>query len=168
MNVQQLARRAFTSVEVLVKAASYVGIAALLVMMLLTVADVLLRYVFNSPIFGGMEITESLLVTLSFISIAYCSVVDGQVKMEILVGHLPGRAQRAVEAFGYLLLLALMGPMTGLFIPEALYMQRVGEESGLLGIPAYPFYWVAAVCCLLVTLVLLRNLVGALFRLVKP
>jgi len=167
MKSRGLAQRVLKIIDIVIKSGAYVGIAVLISMMLLTVSDVFLRYVFNHPIMGGMEITESMLITLSFLAIAYCALEDGNVKMDYLVRRLPLKGHLALEIFGYIFCLALTVSMTCLYIPLAMYMQRVGEMSETLGIPAYPFYLVMFFACLMLSCVLLVKLVKSVHRLVK-
>jgi TRAP-type C4-dicarboxylate transport system permease small subunit len=46
---------------------NYLGVGVLTIMMLLTVSDVLLRFVFNRPILGTLELTEYMMVPVVYI-----------------------------------------------------------------------------------------------------
>jgi len=82
------------------------GVAAsaiLLAMMLLTVVDVVARYVFNRPLRGAFEITELMLLVLIFAGLPLVSFTDEHAVMDFIDRVLGPRAQRglvrAVQAF---------------------------------------------------------------------
>jgi TRAP-type transport system small permease protein len=76
--------------------------AILLAMMLLTVLDVVGRYVFNRPVRGAFEITELMLVVLIFAGLPLVSYADEHAVMDFIDRLLaPGRRRtlrRAVQA----------------------------------------------------------------------
>ncbi|MBP6816434.1 MAG: TRAP transporter small permease, partial [Burkholderiaceae bacterium] len=67
----------------------------LLVMMLLTFADVLGRYVFNTPLRGAFEITELALLSLIFAGLPLVSRADEHVTMDF-IDKILGRSARAL------------------------------------------------------------------------
>jgi TRAP-type C4-dicarboxylate transport system permease small subunit len=76
--------------------------AVLLAMMLLTVADVVGRYVFRRPVRGAFEVTELMLVVLIFAGLPLVSFADEHAVMDFIDRVLGPRArrrlQRAVQA----------------------------------------------------------------------
>jgi TRAP-type C4-dicarboxylate transport system permease small subunit len=154
-------------IAVIIKGGAYAGMTVLILMMLITVAEVILRYAFNRPIFGSIEIVSSMLVTVAFLSIAYCALEDGNVNMDYIVSRLPPRGQRAFEITGYILCLALTIPMTCRYLPEVFYAHRIRLSSEVLDIPAFPFYIIIFFSCLMLSLVLLIKLVKSVAGLVK-
>lgn len=71
--------------------------------MCLVVANVLLRYLFNAPIAGTLELTEGALPLIIFLSLALTQYQGGHIKVVLLTQRLPARAQRIL---GVLALLA--------------------------------------------------------------
>ncbi|MYE82694.1 MAG: TRAP transporter small permease [Gammaproteobacteria bacterium] len=69
-------------------------------LMLLGVVQIVLRTVFNAPIFGYIDVVEVAMVGFAVLSIAFVQRVGGHVRMEMLVGKLAGRAKWLVEALG--------------------------------------------------------------------
>ena len=55
----------------------------LVALMAYTVIDVLLRYVFNRPFRGSLEITEFAMALIVFLGIAYCGWLGGHVAVDI-------------------------------------------------------------------------------------
>jgi len=60
------------------------GVAALNAMMLLVVADVILRKYFAAPIRGALEITEILMGFVVFLGLAFCAAKDEHVVIDIV------------------------------------------------------------------------------------
>ena len=59
------------------------GAILLVLMMLLTFADVIGRYFFNSPIDGAFEVTELMLATLLYCGLPLISLRDGHVTVDL-------------------------------------------------------------------------------------
>ena len=70
------------------------------VLMLLGVVQIVLRTVFNAPIFGYIDIVEVLMVGFAVLSIAFVQRLGGHVRMEMLVLRLAGRPKWLLEALG--------------------------------------------------------------------
>jgi TRAP-type transport system small permease protein len=80
------------------RADAVLGIAAsalLLMMMVLTFADVVARYLINHPIRGAFEITELTLLMLIFAGLPLVSHADEHVTMDFIDRILPPRARMA-------------------------------------------------------------------------
>lgn len=84
----------------------------IMVTMLLTSADVIGRYVFNSPIIGAYGISEVIMVGIVFLGIAYVQSVKGHVQVEVVTSWLSPRAQVTIDTFAYTLALVILALMT--------------------------------------------------------
>ena len=87
------------------RADALLGVAAsaiLLAMMLLTVVDVVARYVFSRPVRGAFEVTELMLVVLIFAGLPLVSFAEEHAVMDFIDRVTGARTQRglrrAVEA----------------------------------------------------------------------
>ena len=69
-------------------------------LMLLGVAQIVLRTVFRSPIFGYIDIVEVSMVGFAVLAIAFVQRVGGHVRMELVVARFRGRALWIAEAVG--------------------------------------------------------------------
>ncbi|MBW1799974.1 MAG: TRAP transporter small permease [Deltaproteobacteria bacterium] len=76
----------------------YVCAGVLLAMLLLGIADVMGRYLFNRAIVGTLEIFEIMMPALVLLSLAYTQQVKAHVTVDILCSHLPPRL-RTIVAF---------------------------------------------------------------------
>ena len=84
-------------------------------LMLLGVAQIVLRTVFDAPIFGYIDVVEVSMVGFAVLSIAYVQRVGAHVRMEILVARLSGRWLWLTEMLGT----ALAAFIVGVLIPYA-------------------------------------------------
>ncbi len=84
-------------------------------LMLLGVAQIVLRTVFESPIFGYIDIVEVSMVGFAILSIAFVQRTGAHVRMEILVARLRGRWLWLTEMAGT----AVAAFIVGVLIPYA-------------------------------------------------
>ena len=71
--------------------------AILLAMMLLTVVDVVARYIFKRPVRGAFEVTELMLLVLIFAGLPLVSFADEHALMDFIDRLLGARALRVLE-----------------------------------------------------------------------
>ena len=144
-----------------------IGGFILAAMMFLTAADVFLRYIFNRPISGAIELNENMLVMLVFFSIAYTAVQKGHVRVELLVARLPMKAQIIIDSLSGILALSLSILITWQSVALALEKVEQGLTTAVLFVPVYPFIFMAAFGAGLLSLVLLTDLIRSLRRVVQ-
>lgn len=145
-----------------VRRVSYLAAAILVAMMMITVADVFLRFALNRPILGSTEIVEFMMVSLAFLTISWCVLEKGHVRMDIFVTRFKPRVQAMFEIASYIFCLVLYVPITWRYIPETMENWRMGETSIVLQIPTHPFYFIVIIGCGMVCLALLSNLLKTL------
>lgn len=145
------------------KVCNLLGMLTLVTMMLLTVADVILRYIFNSPISGGTEITELMMVCL-FLGVPFCTRQGQAIKMELIVGRLSKRIQGFLDALTDCIGLVALIFLTRSLFEEMLYTHEALIGSTVLDIPNYPFYGVLTFAVGLLCLVLLEKIVQHLIK----
>lgn len=148
--------------------ASGLGIVFMVAMLLLTVGDVFLRFVFNRPVLGSVEITEYLMVGTGFLGIAWCAAKGGHVGVDLIVSHLPPRVQAAIDSVTCLLSLGVVPLVAWQAFVQAGYAKAENMQSDLLDIPAYPFYLIVGIAYVLFSLVLINTFVRFVTKAVKP
>ena len=74
-----------------------IGCIALMVLTLLTVADVIGRYVFNHPIKGTIEISQQLMAYVFFFGLAHTLVKGVHVRVTIALDRFPHRLRMIAE-----------------------------------------------------------------------
>ncbi|MBO6724836.1 MAG: TRAP transporter small permease [Rhizobiaceae bacterium] len=81
--------------------------ATILAIMLVAVANILGRKLFNIPVPGFIDWMEQSVPIIAFLGIAFCQRLGGHIRMDLLVGRLRGRVLYAAEWFGVLAILVL-------------------------------------------------------------
>jgi len=66
--------------------------------------DLALRYFFNAPLLWGTEVTEILLLYITFLGAAWVFKEDGHVVVDVLVGKTSGKQKKILMAFSYTLI----------------------------------------------------------------
>lgn len=121
------------------KVLTVIAATALTLMMFLTATDVALRYFFNSPISGALELVEFLMAIIVPFSVAYCALEKSHVAVELIVDHFPKNVKSichfciTLPSIAFILLLSWQNY---LYIAET-YDSNL--TSAVLHIPAYPF-----------------------------
>jgi TRAP-type C4-dicarboxylate transport system permease small subunit len=133
------------------------GIAVTL-MMLLTVADVLLR-AGDHPIIGTYEIVALLLAVVIGFGIPQVSLDRGHVYMEFLLEKLPRRSRDVMNTATRVLCLILFAFMGLNLFTVGAGFRASGEVSPTTQLPFYPVAYGIAICCLLECCVFLFDIV---------
>lgn len=141
--------------------------AAIILMMLLTCADVCLRLL-RHPIPGTYEMVGFLGTVIISFSLAYTSIQKGHIAVEVLVEKLPRRVQLGIETVTSLIGAALFSLVTWQSLIYASDMRLSGEVSVTLTMPIYPFIYGIAAGSALLFLVLLTDGLRSAMRVVKP
>lgn len=142
---------------------NYAACLAVVVMMLLSCADVALR-LFGKPIPGTYEMVGFLGSAVVSFSLAYTSLQRGHVAVELLYEKLPLRAQILLDVAGNLISAALFGLVSWQSLLYGLDLRRSGEVSLTLQMPIHPFVHGIALGCFLLALVLLVDLIKSIRR----
>lgn len=116
---------------------SFVSTGAVIVVMLATTADSAGRYLFSRPISGVVESTDSLLVVMVFMALAYAQVLKQHVSAGILVQHFRPEVQRAIDIFNQVVLILLLAVLTMATTQSAYDSFRTGEIQWNLPYPMW-------------------------------
>lgn len=116
--------------------------AIIFALMVYTVLDVVLRYVFNAPFRGSLEMTQFAMSAIVFLGLAHCGWTGGHVAVDILERSLTQPGLRWVPA-----LLSLVG--AAVFVAIAWYslqeaLATLHRVSNMLRWPHYPFLLLTA------------------------
>ncbi len=130
-------------------------------MMLLTFVDVVLRYIFNSPLRGSFEVTELMMVVLIFAGLPLVSRHDEHVTMDFLDHAVPRRWRRALRAFAHVACGAMLLGVGWLMWERASKVAQYGDATAALKIALAPFGYVMA---LLIFVTAVIHLVMAFVR----
>jgi len=144
-----------------------VGIFIILLMMLLTTTDVFLRYLFNRPILGTVELTEFMMLIIVSFGLAYTQVNKGHIFVELIVSKFSPKTRAIIESLGYFLCLIIYLLIVWQTLVQADVQRIHGVKTGALEIPKYPFYIILAFGFGLLSFVFLVDLIDSLNRLIK-
>ena len=123
------------------KVFGYAAAFFLAAMMLLTVADVALRALFNHPIRGSFELVELGLACTVFLALPAVFLRDENLIVDAIDYMVRPQVVRALDLVGACLSLALLAVMLLQMIPLALEMREFGDVTADLSIPKI-YYWI--------------------------
>ena len=124
------------------------GVAAsaiLLAMMLLTVVDVVARYLFNRPIAGAFEVTELLLLVLIFAGLPLVTYADEHALMDFIDRLLGPRGTAALERGVQALCAAVMFLLAWLVWLKADRIWAYRDATDVLRVVYGPFVYFMAI-----------------------
>jgi len=148
----------FNTLKSLSKALNFMAGIALTFMMLLTVADVLLR-AGGHPIIGTFEIVALSLALVIGFGIPQVSLDKGHVYMDLLLGKLSKRGKNVMNTSTRVLCLILFAFLGYNLFNVGARFHASGEVSATIKIPFYPVAYGVAVCCLLECCVFIFDIV---------
>jgi TRAP-type C4-dicarboxylate transport system permease small subunit len=143
---------------------SRVGCAALFFMVILTVVDVIGRYVFNAPILGAFEMTEFLVLILVFSFLGYAQAKKSHVTVDILFDRFPGKLKTIVTIFNYLLCIVIIFIIAWMGFEKGIETFHTGEKPLNLAIPNWPFVFFLSFGSAVMCIEFIRNIIKVLNR----
>jgi TRAP-type C4-dicarboxylate transport system permease small subunit len=129
--------------------------AAILLMMVLTCADVFLRYFFNAPIEGALDLTQMLMVVVVFFALAYCGWTGGHIVVDLLREMIPAKILVPLAIVVNAVGAAAMLTIAWQSIVTAQGYMDTGETPMTLLVPKYPFILIVSFGALTYAIVLL-------------
>ena len=136
----------------------------LLLLMVYTVADVVLRYGFNRPFSGSLEFTEFMMVLIVFLAIAYTGWTGGHIAVDLFESALNRPWLRFLPAVISFAGALLFGVIAWQVTVETIAV--LPQVSNMLRWPHYPFRFTVAFGSTIFALVMLVQGMSALTR--KP
>lgn len=142
---------------------NWFSMATVACMMLLITADVVAKQIFGSPIDGCYEVCQLILSTLVFSSWAYVQTVHAHIHVTMFVSKFPQKLR--FLSFG---ITAVVSAATMAIATVAVYYQIIDkfhsrECTGVLMLPYWPFYIFELLAFGLLSVVLLRDAVKAIW-----
>lgn len=153
-------------VQRLARSINWIAAISIMGMMLLTTADVILRY-FRHPIPGTYEIVGFLGSIAVGFALASTSVQKGHVAVSILFERFSTKSQSLIETANSLLAACFFSLLTWQCVLLADDLRRSGEVSLTLEMPFYPFVYGIAAGCAVLTLVLISDFLVFLIKLAR-
>jgi TRAP-type C4-dicarboxylate transport system permease small subunit len=146
--------------------AAWVAAFALPAMMLLTCSDVILRYL-GHPILGSFEIMRFLGAAVAGLAIAYTQILRGHISIEFIVSRFPPRTQAVIDSIIHLFSLSVFAVLAWQCSAHGTRLWELGQVSDTLQMPYFPFLYLVAFGCAMMSLVLLLDFISSSARLVR-
>jgi len=139
------------------------GIAAVALgfMILLTVADVILRY-FKKPIVGTYEMVGLSGAVIIGFSLPFTSLMKGHVNVDFLTMKLSAKGRKILGFVTKCLGIVLFLIIGWNLILQGMDFHKVGEVTPTRHLPIYPVLYGIGICCFLESLALLCDVVKIL------
>lgn len=135
--------------------------AFILIMTLLTTADVIMRYVFNSPIKGNYELQPMLLIGVVYLATASVQSRRGHISLDLITSHVSGVNQSTLSLFSDIVFLAFSALITWQFALATWKAWVIKDYfMGLVHFPLWPPYLIITFGCGLLSLRLIEGIVN--------
>jgi TRAP-type C4-dicarboxylate transport system permease small subunit len=144
---------------------TYLSTGVILFMMVYIVAEVVLRYGFNSPQPGHLEGSELLLPIIVFFAVSYTQARNGHIGMTLVIDSLPVTWRRALEMLTFVLSLLVCAVLAYF---GAKYAFQLYEYDDVTMTPPYWRTWPSAAAISLGYLMLAMRMVLQFLRLMNP
>ncbi len=147
-----------------IKAIESIGIAALFLIMFITLFDVIGAKMFLAPIFGSLDIVMLIQVVAISFTTAAALMAGKHVHVELFLPYLPKSLRSGVIATVHILGVTLFVLISLNLFRYGYRLQETGEVSPTAHIAIYPFAYGAAVAFIPICIELLLRTVRVLFR----
>ena len=145
------------------KATNWVGGVILVMMMLLTVIDVILRYL-GRPITGTFELMSFAGALVAGLAIAQTSMDGAHVNVDMLSQALPPQRRDVLLVFTKLVGNGIFALLAWALFLKGNDLYKTHEVSLTLHVPYYPVAYGLSFCSLVECLVLLSDILKTMFR----
>ncbi len=125
----------------------------------LTFADVTLRYVFSSPITGAQDLIAMGMVVVFFFALPLTSRLNGHIVVDLLPEFATDHLNLLRHAFVKLLTLGIFGILAWEGSIRAEDAAMMGEATNMIEIPLQPFFYVLVAGCLFNSIILVLEII---------
>jgi C4-dicarboxylate transporter DctQ subunit len=118
---------------------NFLGACLIAFIMFFASAGIVLRYVFNAPIYGKVEIIELVMAGVVFFGLAYTQRIGGHVRMSFVIErYLWGRNFHMAESLTLILSLLTFAVITVATLDSTLYDLQIRGTTSNLYLPTWP------------------------------
>ena len=136
-----------------------VGGYIFLCMMLLTTLDVISRYIFNAPITGAYELTETMMVTAVFFFIGYTQAQKAHIAVDLVVIRFPKKMRVTIDIITHIVSLVVFLLITWMNILRWIEFMRRNEHTPILHLPVSPFLLILAFGSFVFSIELIKDII---------
>lgn len=136
--------------------------------MVLVVANVLLRTLFHHPILGTVDYVVCLTAVMIGLALAYCAVQNGHIAVDFVVARLPQKMQAVIGMTMDLAALSFWGLCAWQIGVFARRTAAAGVVAATTQIPLYPFIYLVGLGLMALCLVLAANTMESFRKVFSP
>jgi TRAP-type C4-dicarboxylate transport system permease small subunit len=136
----------------------WIGGVVLVFMMLLTVADVIMRYL-GKPVLGTYELVSLAGAIVVGCAMPHTSWENTHVTVDMLLEKMEKTRKNVLQIITRIMGFLLFGVVGVNLIDMGTTLTKTGESTLTLVLPLYPFVYVLGVCCFAECLVLLSQII---------
>lgn len=137
-----------------------IGLVVICGMVLLTVAEVIGRRLFNFPIIGSHEIQQMCLMTAAFFVWGYCQIQRGNIVITFISDMIPKKVMTYVEIISYSISTVMFGILGWRLIVQGLHLKQTGVVHAELQLIEWPFLLFTAAIGVTIFVLALMQTVG--------
>lgn len=145
----------------------WIGLSALLGMVVVALIDVIGSKGFQWPLPGSTEITGFLQLVAIAAGLAWSEIDGRHIRVGFLLEKLSERGKAALKLFGYVLGLGLFIIISWTVFGYGLRLFSSGTTTLLLGIAHYPFAFWISLCCIPLCCVIIVELLSTIYKILK-
>jgi len=128
------------------------GVAALLAIALVVVADIVARRTLGQSLRGTIDLLQLGQMSCAFLALPWVFLRDAHIRVDLLVDRLAPRARATLRAVGTLVSAATMAALAAFAVGQAHIAFAQGDRSVTLGVPMLA-YWMPVIVGLALALV---------------
>ncbi len=147
--------------------ASYIASVTVGVIMMLTVTDVFMRYVFVRPLTGSTEMIEFFMVIL-ILGIVPTAMANRHIRVDLFTGRLTPKGQAFFDAITLCMGSWLVIILGWRAFKASLFMIKNDVRSPTLDVPIYPFYGIIAIGFIFLFFSMIVILIQKILEVLKP
>ncbi|MBM4340963.1 MAG: TRAP transporter small permease [Deltaproteobacteria bacterium] len=145
----------------------WVGLAAMLVMMVITCIDVVGAKVFQWRLFGAIDIVMLCQIVAIAFAASMVLILGRHIQVDFFINRLPKRLQAVINSVAFLIGLGLFSLVVWQLFVLGYSFQTQGESSATARIPYYPFAYGIALASIPVCLIYLMEFLNSIGRIAQ-
>ena len=143
----------------LARICTVLGAVALVVMMLFTTYDVIVRAAFETPLHGVVDITEIMVLGVAMLGLPEICLRDEQIRVDILDGIVPAKVLKGLKLLGSSATVVFLALLLINVVRPMLDAYRFGDIKADTGFPVYLLFALIFFSLLAAALMTLTDLV---------
>jgi TRAP-type C4-dicarboxylate transport system permease small subunit len=141
------------------KASTYIAVLSIFVMMMLTTADAIGRYLFNYPIAGAYEVTEKYLMLIAvYLGASFTYREGSNIRIGLVIDRLPRQVRMGLNLFAQVFSICYGFVLVVPAVENVFRTYRENITLSSSNLPLWPSYLAIPIGLFLMALFMLRDL----------